>query len=34
MSQANWRFILLSDFGKVQTGAAATCAFAVVILCC
>jgi two-component system C4-dicarboxylate transport sensor histidine kinase DctB len=31
MSQANWRFILLSDFGKVQTGAATTCAFAVVI---
>jgi two-component system C4-dicarboxylate transport sensor histidine kinase DctB len=31
MSQANWRFILLSDFSKVQTGAAATGAFAVVI---
>ena len=32
VSQANWRFILLSDFGKVQTGAATTGAFAVAIL--
>jgi two-component system C4-dicarboxylate transport sensor histidine kinase DctB len=31
MSQANWRFILLSDFGKVQTSAVTTGAFAVVI---
>ena len=31
MSQANWRFILLSDFGKVQTSAGTTSAFAVVI---
>lgn len=31
MSQANWRFILLSDFGKVQTNAAKTSAFAIVI---
>jgi two-component system C4-dicarboxylate transport sensor histidine kinase DctB len=31
MSQANWRFILLSDFGKVQTSAATTSAFAVVL---
>ncbi len=32
MSQANWRFILLSDFGKVQTSAGTTSAFAVVIV--
>ena len=31
MSQANWRFILLSDFGKVQTSAGTTGAFAMVI---
>jgi two-component system C4-dicarboxylate transport sensor histidine kinase DctB len=31
VSQANWRFILLSDFGKVQTSAAKTSAFAVAI---
>jgi two-component system C4-dicarboxylate transport sensor histidine kinase DctB len=32
VSQANWRFILLSDFGKVQTSAGTTSAFAVVIV--
>ena len=31
MSQANWRFILLSDFGNVQTHAVATSVFAIVI---
>ena len=31
MSQANWRFILLSDFGKVQTSAGTTSALAVAI---
>jgi two-component system C4-dicarboxylate transport sensor histidine kinase DctB len=31
MSQANWRFILLSDFEKVQTSAGTTSAFAVAI---
>jgi len=31
VSQANWRFLLLSDFGKVQTGAGTTSAFAVAI---
>ncbi len=31
MSQANWRFILLSDFGKVQAGAVTTSAFAIAI---
>lgn len=31
MSQANWRFILLSDFGKVQTSAVTTSAFAIAI---
>ena len=32
MLQANWRFILLSDFGKVQTSAGTTSAFAIAIL--